>query len=353
MLKFNRGAPFAAACMLSMAVSSAVWAEQQEAAGVAEPVAAGEEVNTSPQRGMVETLADESVFVASPAEIIRLRRKLQDQTAAAASPVVGNYDEDIPTDILDLEESFDLAMVPGETAPRIYIARYQSTAVQVIDSFGNHWPIRKISNFLNGLVMIERAIDGLDMERDEDGEAVTEGGRGITMSDPQSGSFTVSSLRHGAVGNATIYLENMSQPISVVLVTKPGLFHRNATIRIGAVGPNSSYAEMFERGVEPGMPPNPDLNNALHGVTPAGAERLVMEGANGKAWVKGDHIIMQTDLAVFSPKILEATHSAGRFRAYKIPKTTRVMGTNPAGKTVSVRLLRSPAAAMQEGTFSE
>lgn len=345
MMKLFKSLPLVGACVVGMAMSGAAWAEEQ-VDDIDDIIDA-----PAPTRGMVEAFADESVFVASPAEIIRLRKKLQDQTAAAASPVVGNYDADIPTDILDLDATFDLSMTPGESAPRIYIARYQSTAVQIIDVFGNHWPIRKISSFLDGIVTIERAIDGLNVEIDKNGQPVIDTGRGISRSDPQAGGFTVSSLRHGAVGNATIYLENMAQPISVVLVTKPGLFHRDATIRIGAVGPNSRYEQMFERGVEPGSPPSPDLNNALHGVTPAGAERLVMEGANGKAWVKGDHIYMQTDLAIFSPKVVQATHSAGRFRAYKLPKTTRVMGTNPAGKTVSVKLLRSPAADMQEGVF--
>lgn len=303
--------------------------------------------------GEVETLADESFFVASPAEIIRLRQKLANQGAAIRAPLAGEYAEDIPSDVLDLDGVFDLALEPGEAAPRIYIARYQSTAIQVIDAHGNHWPIRKISSWLDGLVGIERAVDGTSALMGEEGdEKGTERGNssgGIDPADPQSGSFTVTSLRHGAVGNITVYMHGLSQPITLILVSKPGLFHREATIRLGTTGPNSSYESLFRQGVAAGASSNQDLNNVLHGVSPADSERLVMDGASGKAWSKGEHIYVQTDLAIFSPAVLESTHSAGRFRAYKLPKTTRIMGTNTAGQTVTVRLGASPADALLKG----
>lgn len=300
--------------------------------------------------GAVEQFADDSVYVASPAEIIRLRQTIQDQSAAKHAPTPREYSADIPSDVMTLDHTFDLSMEPGEAVPRIYIARYQSTSIQFIDAYGNHWPIRKISSWLDGLVAWERAVEGVTRftgQEDEEGEG---GSSEIDPRDPQSGSFTVTSLKHGVVGNITVYLYGQSQPVTLVLVTKPALFHSEATIRIGSTGPNSSYAQLFQGGMPAaGAKSNPDLNNALHGVTPAESERLVMEGANGKAWVKGDHIYVQTDLAIFNPSVLESTHSGGRYRAYKLPKTTRILGTNAAGQTVSVRLMRSPSTTLLGG----
>lgn len=300
--------------------------------------------------GPIEQYADESMFVASPAEILRLRQRIQDTSAAKHAPTPRDYAQDIPSDVMTLDHTFDLSMEPGEAVPRIYIARYQSTSISFIDAYGNHWPIRKISSWLDGLIAWERAVEGVSrfVDDDDDEEAGQGRGNDVDPRDPQSGSFTVTSLQHGVVGNITVYLHGMAQPVTLVLVTKPALFHSVATVRIGSTGPNSNYAQLFQAGANAaGAKSNPDLNNALHGVSPVDSQRLVMEGANGKAWTKGDHVYVQTDLAIFSPTVLESTHSGGRYKAYKLPKTTRILGTNAAGQTVSVRLMRSPSAALQ------
>lgn len=300
-----------------------------------------------PEYGLVEQYADESVYVASPAEIIRLRQSIQDQAAAKHAPTPRDYSADIPSDIMTLDHTFDLSLEPGEAVPRIYIARYQSTSIQFIDAYGNHWPIRKISSWLEGKIAWERAVEGVSRYvggGDDDSEG---GSSELDPRDPQSGSFTVTSMQHGVVGNITVYLYGQTQPVSLVLVTKPALFHSVATVRIGSTGPNSNYSQLFQGGVTAaGAKSNPDLNNALHGVSPADSERLVMEGANGKAWSKGEHVYVQTDLAIFNPSVIESSHSGGRYRAYKLPKTTRILGTNAAGQTVSARLMRSPTALL-------
>ena len=99
------------------------------------------------------------------------------------------------------------------------------------------------------------------------------------------------------------------------------------------------------------MAQEPDLNNALYGISPSGSETMVLDGDNGRAWVKGDFLYLQTTLAVFSPRVLATSHGNGKYRAYKLPKTTRYTGTNESGRTVSVRVMRSPAVAAEHGSF--
>lgn len=270
----------------------------------------------------------ESILVADPSTIINVRKQIQQNSAARQAPIIDDFADVAAQSVLDLEDIFEVTLQPDSTVPRIAIARFQSTSISFIDAFGNPWPIRKVSNFLDGLVAIERAVD--------DGE--------VDLNDPQAGSMTVSALKHGGIGNIVVYLVGLSTPVSVILEGKAGMFHRQATIRVAQAGPQTDTSAMFaEPTVRIGAAANVDLNNALYGVSPIGSQAMVVEGADGKAWVKGDSLFLQTPLAVFAPNIIEVSHGNGLYRAYELPLTTIVQGTNESGQTVMVRIGRPPA----------
>jgi hypothetical protein len=159
----------------------------------------------------------------------------------------------------------------------------------------------------------------------------------------------MTALKHGVVGNITVYLHGLSTPVSVLLIGKPSMYHRSVTLRVGDIGPQTDTAMMFQNsGVAIGTAADVDLNNALYGVSPTGSEEMVLEGAEGKAWLKGEHLYLQTPIAVFSPEILRTSPGNGKYRAYKLPRTTTVMGTNTEGSTVTLRILRHPSTAIYE-----
>jgi len=265
------------------------------------------------------------MLMADPETIIELRRHIQRNSAARQAPIVDDFSEGMSQDVLDLEDIFDITLQPDDIAPRLVLARFQSTAVSFVDAYGNPWPIRRVVSFLDGMVAIDRA------SGDED----------IEMNDPQAGSFTMTALRHGVVGNITVYLHGLSTPISILLEGKAGVFHRIATMRVSEAGPQTDLSAMFSNSaVRIGAAADVDLNNALYGVTPAASTQMIVSGAEGRAWVKGEHLYLQTPLAVFSPQILSVSHGNGRFRAYKLPLTTTVLGTNNAGQTVQMRIER-------------
>lgn len=304
-----------------------------------------------------ESLAEKrlkSVLSASPRDILRMRESIQNSSAAKRAPIQNDYDDVISQDILDLEDIFDITLEPGDLAPRIFISRFQSTAVSFVDAFGNPWPIRKISNFMSGLIAVDRAVE----EDTKSGAiAVNEGNElnddGISINDPQAGSFAMTALAHGVTGNITVYLVGLQNPITIIVNGKPSMFHRNATLRVASAGPQTDQASLYQdSGIRLGMAQEPDLNNALYGISPSASETMVLEGDNGRAWLKGDFLYLQTSLAVFSPRVLATSHGNGKYRAYKLPKTTRFTGTNENGKTVSVRVKRSPAVIVERGDYS-
>lgn len=292
---------------------------------------------------------------ADPKEILRARELMQRQSAAKQAPILEDFADEIPQDILDLEEMFEVTLQPDQIAPKVFLARYQSTAISFVDAYGNPWPIRKISNFLKGYVEIERAVSESDGEPLDNKDA--EGGKGsanngISLDDPQAGSLTMTALKHGVVGNITVYLYGLQTPISINLQGKAGMYHRIATMKVSDVGPQTDAHKIFqEKSVTIGTKNDADLNNALYGVSPVGSETMVVQGAEGKAWLKGDHLYLQTPLSVFSPDIIRTSHGNGRFRAYKLPKTTTVMATNNEGNTVTIKILRHPSTDIDEQTF--
>ncbi|MCF6783416.1 DotH/IcmK family type IV secretion protein [Stutzerimonas stutzeri] len=293
----------------------------------------------------IETRAKQ-LLQADPQTILRIREDIQRFSAAKQAPIASDFEPDIPQQVLDIEDLFEITLQPDQRAPQIFIARFQSTAISFVDAYGNPWPIRKISNFLNGLVLIERAVT---QDSSASGEAEDSAGNGTSLKDPQAGSFTMTALKHGVVGNITVYLHGLSTPITILLVAKPSMYHRAATIRVSDVGPQTSRSQLYqETGVRVGTEADVDLNNALYGVSPTGSEEMVLQGAEGKAWIKGDHLFLQTPIAVFSPEILGTSPGNGKFRAYKLPKTTTVMGTNEEGRTVTLRIARHPSAAIHE-----
>lgn len=292
-----------------------------------------------------------NVLSGSPKEIINMRQRIQNSAAATRAPIQGNYDESISQDILDIEDIFDITLEHGDLAPRVFIAKFQSTAISFIDAFGKPWPIRKVSNFMEGQIVIDRAVEnptGSGVSRDEDEEEI--GDKGISLNDPQAGSFSMTALVHGVVGNITVYLVGLQNPVTIIVNGKPSMFHRTATMRVASAGPQTDQATLYrDTGVKLGMKQDPDMNNALYGISPSGAETMVLDGDKGRAWLKGDYLYVQTPLAVFAPNVLDTSHGNGKYRAYKLPKTTRYTGTDENGNTVYVRVLRSQAVISERG----
>ncbi len=270
---------------------------------------------------------------ADPQSILKMRKWIQDSSAARQAPLTGDFEPASPQEVLDIEDFFEISLEPDQPAPKIFLARYQSTAVSFVDAYGNPWPIRKISNYLKGLVLIDKAA-GEMTEQTSEKKDKAKGSSGNDLNDPQAGSFTMTALKHGVVGNITVYLQGLATPVTILLVGKPAMYHRVATMRVSDVGPQTNVAEMFQG----------------NGVSPVGSEQMVVEGAEGKAWVKGDYLYVQTPIAVFSPEILRSSPGNGKYRAYKLPKTTAVMGTGTDGRTVTLRILRHPAVSIEAQT---
>lgn len=286
-----------------------------------------------------------SLLQGSPKEILRMREAIQDFSAAKNAPILHDFEPEVPQEVLDIDEMFEVTLGPDSKAPQVFISRFQGSAVSFVDAYGNPWPISKISSFMEGMILIDKALPDTPQAVGPGGDA--EDGKTKAedpLQNPQAGSFTITALKHGVVGNLTVYLHGLATPISIMLVGKPAMYHRTATVKIQDVGPQTNMSTlMAETGVVVGTETDMDLNHALYGVSPSGSEAMVVEGGEGKAWLKGSELFLQTPLAVFSPKIVRTSPGNGRYRAYRLPATTTVLATNNEGRTVQLRIKRHPS----------
>lgn len=307
---------------------------------------AQQNVEPQPESGFPATTDD--LLITDPASIIKARKSIIRNSAAQRVPVVETFD-DLAEPLLDIDETFEVSSNPSSQTPILNIARYMSTSVTFVDAYGNPWPIRKVMNFMDGLVQVVRAADPKQSQEGEGGKS----SGGIDPQDPQAGSFTITASKHGATGNLTVYLVNRSKPITIMLEGKSGVFHKEATIKVTEVGPQTDLGRVNRSDeVVVGTKADADLNNALYGIGPIGSTAMAIEGGEGRVWVKGNYMYMQTPLSVFSPKVEGASHANGRYRAYKLPASTVVMASNDEGKTVTLKIKRISQAEIMSDALN-
>lgn len=291
----------------------------------------------------LETRAD-FLLRADPQTILRIRKKIDNYSAAKSVPLQHDYEPAISQDMIALDEIFEVSMEPDGKVPKVFLSKYQSTAISFVDAYGKPWPIRKVSNFLGPeKILIDQAVSSSgETKPSAKGE---EASPGIDPMDPQAGSFTMTAVEDAVVGNLTVFLQGNPTPLSIMVVGKPAMYHRMATIKVNDMGPQTNKAELFQNnGVQISTETDADLNHALYGVSPQGSEEMVVQGGEGKAWLKGDALFIRTPLAVFSPRVLRSSPGNGKYWAFKLVATTTVAATNDEGKTVYLKILKHPSS---------
>jgi hypothetical protein len=314
------------ACAVIIALGTGnAWAEQEDEPG---PDATLEQ-------------AAQGILTANPKSIISVRKDIIESSAARRTPILDTFDDsDAP---LDIEETFTVSSSPDSKPPIINIAKYMSSSVNFVDAYGKPWPIKRQINFMKGWVTVVPVAEP-EVSAEKDTEGASNAG-GIDPMDPQAGSLNITAMKHGVAGNVTIYLVGRSQPVTLALDGKSAVYHREATIKINEVGPQTDLKKI-NRGDEVivGAKTDPDLNNALYGVGPVGSQLMSLEGGEGRAWLKGSVLYVQTPLSIFSPKVIGVTHANGRNRAYKLAASPTVMASNDEGKTITLHVKRRAEA---------
>jgi len=241
-----------------------------------------------------------------PAEIRKLLEQY-DKTKQAVEVPIYPYPE---PEIAVLTASLD----PGTKPPEIKVAVGTVTTLSILDATGEPWPIQDMSWAGN-----------FDMMQPEAGGNVI---RITPMSD-----FTY--------GNISLRLLKLKTPVVLTLKTHRDKVQYRVDVRIPAMGP-MAQVPIVEGGITLAAG-NSTLGAVLDGVAPEGAQKLFVDGTDGRttAYKIGDLTYVRTPLSLLSPGWSSSVSSGDGMSVYSVTNAP-VLLLSDHGQVVRVRLSEEP-----------
>ena len=149
-------------------------------------------------------------------------------------------------------------------------------------------------------------------------------------------------------GNAVVTLNGLAELLVIALRDGGGAADFRVDIRLAIPGPNAdASARMGPEGFHAG---DPVLLGLLGGVVPPDAERLSVDGAEGRVWRRGGDLLLIMRAYLLSPGPWAAERGPGGRWAYRLPDTPRaVVSANGREARVSFRAVKSTSSLRETG----
>ena len=208
----------------------------------------------------------------------------------------------------------NISLDPGAKPAVIKLAYGHVTTVAFLDSSGAPWPIQDVSWAGNFEVM----------ETEQDPERF-------------SHVFRISPQSEFAYGNMSISLLSLMTPVIITLETNRDVVHYRFDALLPEYGPLAE-APLIEAGITTSAGDR-ELSAILEGVVPEGAERLDVEGVDGRtsAYRHNELVYLRTPLTLLSPGWNSSTASADGTRVYELENAPVVL-LSDRGRMVRARL---------------
>lgn len=220
----------------------------------------------------------------TPEEIARLLEEFRISREAAEQRVGGTPKPEITVETVSLD--------PGTMPPTINVSPGYVTSVNMMDVTGKPWPVESISW-------------GGDFEIITPGE----GGHVIRISPMQA----------HALGNLSVQLVNLDTPVTFAISSQLERVQYRFDARIPEYGPLADMP-IIDVGLSFKAGANPEMSTVLQGIMPAGAQRMEVEGVDGRTSVfrKNGQTFVRTPLTLLSPGWSESAKSADGMTVYVI-----------------------------------
>ena len=149
-------------------------------------------------------------------------------------------------------------------------------------------------------------------------------------------------------GNAVITLAGLAEPLVLALRDTGGAADFRVDIRLAIPGPNADPSAVARpEGFHAG---DPVLLGLLGGVVPPDAERLAVDGADGRAWRQGGDLLLITRAHLLIPGPWAAERGPGGRWAYRLPDTPQaVVSANGREARLSFRAVESTTSLKEIG----
>ena len=219
---------------------------------------------------------------------------------------------------------------PGDgEIPAIALRHGYTTVLSFTDLTGAPWPIAE--------AVLDRRFLPPDQEKAPE------------ASDAANGHLLYLAPRRAFLdGNAVVTLNGLAEPLVIALRDSGGAADFRVDIRLAIPGPNAdASARMRPAGFHAG---DAVLLGLLGGVVPPDAERLSVDGAEGRAWRRGGDLLLIMRAYLLSPGPWAAERGPGGRWAYRLPDTPQaVVSANGREAHVSFRAVNTTSSLREIG----
>lgn len=239
-----------------------------------------------------------------PAEIRTLLERYDETLQAVETPIYPYPKPEIVTE--------DISVDPGTTPAVLKLATGHVTVLNFVDASGEPWPIQDIS---------------------------WAGNFEIISGKEGSNKISISPMSDFAYGNISVQLLKMKTAISFTLETQREKVYYRFDARLPEDGP---LAKPSILGVSTSVSLNAgggSMNAVLEGVSPAGGEKLSVDGVDGRttAYLLNGTTYVRTPLTLLSPSWTSSVASADGMNVYTM-KNASVLLLSDKGQVVRARL---------------
>lgn len=264
-----------------------------------------EEEKKAELRAKAFEAAKESLMPLRPNEIRDVLELNDQQQQAIKTPIYPNPKPESTFQTISLD--------PGQAPVEIKTAVGHVTTISMLDVTGQPWPIQDLSWAGNFEVL-----------------------------QPENGGnlLRITPLDQYAYGNVSMRMVGINAPVIMTLRTERKSVQLRADIQIPEVGPNGTPPPIQTQAITTAAG-SADLTRVLEGVVPSGAEKLKIDGVDGRttAYVLGGITYVRTPYTLLSPAWNASARSAD--------------GTNVYAMTFSPVLLLSDKGQMLRAQISQ
>lgn len=248
----------------------------------------------------------QSIMPMSPEQIRRLLDSFRKSREASETPI---------TDPVPKIEVQTVSLDPSQVPPTLKTSPGRVSTLTILDSTGAPWPIQDVS-----------WAGKFDVTPPE------EGGNVVRIT-PQSA--------HN-MGNISIRLVDLITPITFTLNTGLDEVDYRFDARIPKIGPLAKVPLIEHGGLRSVVGTDENLVQMLDGTPPAGAEKLKVDGTDGRssAWRLSGRIYLRTPLTLLSPAWSSSVASADGMNVYVLSNTPVIL-LSDEGRVVRVSVAAS------------
>jgi intracellular multiplication protein IcmK len=217
---------------------------------------------------------------------------------------------------MPISRSVNVTLAPGGVTNIIQTSEGFPSAVSFVDVTGEPWPIAWDVN----------SNPGGSCDKTGGGSAAVRA-TGLNACVPIQGSnvLQITPMSRYPRGGLIVTLKNAPKPIAFMVITGPGRYDADMTVRVSARGPNAKDAAVTEADAP--ATGAPFLTAMLDGTPPADAVPLKVTGMSPddlRGWRIGHTMYLRTSASLVSPGSTESESEYG-VTVYAIPETSVVL----------------------------